>query len=561
MPVAPDLAGSALDGRYELHRLIGEGTFGRVYRGRDRRLRREVAIKVIKPWWADDPAWSERFEREAQLLARLSHPNIVQIYDVGQSEEGLWYVAELVEGESLAARVRRGPLAPDGAADIAAQLCAALAHMHAGQLIHRDIKPANVLLDGRGRVKLGDFSLARLGGGSSDGAPTLAGTPRYMAPEQARGRPATAATDLYSVGVVLYEMLAGRPPFGGGTPVELALRHLAEPPAPLPASVPPGLAAVVMRALAKDPRERYASAAAMASALRAARRGAAPAVAAEAPPRFGPDGTHVAAGLGPRRNLNPPARRRAIALVAAVAGLAALMLAVALVLGAGARVRVPPLRGLPRAAAQARLGRAHLRALFARRYDGAAAGTVIAQAPPAGRRAQEGSVVRVTVSAGPPPVRLPPLRGRSQTAAIAALRALGLQPGVRTVPAPGTAAGTVTGQAPAAGISVAAHSNVTLDVAEVPRWRTVTSFTGTDSGPIRIRGARWRIVYRMSYVGTCTFIFFCDGPTAHVNGTSFGLSDGGGRTREFDTGPGTYDITLTPGADTASWVIEVQDNY
>src|SRR5579875_1791071 len=143
MPVAPDLAGSALQGRYELHRLIGEGTFGRVYRGLDRRLRREVAIKVIKPWWAEDPAWAERFEREAQLLARLSHPNIVQIYDVGQSGESLWYVAELVEGESLAARLRRGPLPPDGAADIAAQLCAALAQMHAGQLIHRDIKPAN----------------------------------------------------------------------------------------------------------------------------------------------------------------------------------------------------------------------------------------------------------------------------------------------------------------------------------------------------------------------------------------------------------------------------------
>ncbi len=560
MPVAPDLAGSALDGRYELHRLIGEGTFGRVYRGLDRRLRREVAIKVIKPWWAEDPAWSERFGREAQLLARLSHPNIVQIYDVGQSEEGLWYVAELVEGESLAARLRHGPLAPDAAVDIAAQLCAALHHMHGGELIHRDIKPANVLLDARGRVKLGDFSLARLGGASSDGAPTLAGTPRYMAPEQARGRPATAATDLYSVGVVLYEMLAGSPPFSGGTPVELALRHLQEPPAPLPASVPAGLAAVVMRALAKDPRERYASAAAMASALRAARRGA-PSVAPGEPPQFGPDGTYVAPELGSRHNVNPSARRRAIALVVAVVGLAALMLALALVLGGADRVPVPALRGLSRAAAQVRLSRDHLRVAFSSRYDGAPAGSVIAQVPVAGRRADQGSVVRVTLSGGPPPVRLPPLRERGEAAASAALRGLGLRVNVSTVAAPGTPAGTVTAQVPAAGVSVPAHSSVTLDVAEVPRWRTVTSFTGTDSGPFRILGERWRIVYRMSYVGTCTFIFFCDGPTAHVNGTGFGLSDGSGRTRTFASGPGTYDITVTPGADTASWAIQVQDDY
>ena len=109
MPYAPDLAGAALDGRYELHALIGEGTFGRVYRGIDRRLRRPVAIKVIKPWWGEDPEWAERFEREAQLLARVSDPGIVQIFDVGQSDEGLYYVAELIEGESLAARLRAWP--------------------------------------------------------------------------------------------------------------------------------------------------------------------------------------------------------------------------------------------------------------------------------------------------------------------------------------------------------------------------------------------------------------------------------------------------------------------
>ena len=283
MPYAPDLAGAALDGRYELHALIGEGTFGRVYRGIDRRLRRPVAIKVIKPWWGEDPEWAERFEREAQLLARVSDPGIVQIFDVGQSDEGLYYVAELVEGESLSARLRQGPLPAGEAAAIAEQLCRALAHTHACGVIHRDIKPANVLLGPRGQVKLSDFSIARLAEGSSEGQATIAGTPKYMAPEQARGLPPTAATDLYSVGIVLYEMLAGHPPFAAGTAVDLALRHLQDPPPPLPSDVSPELAGVVTRALEKDPQRRYLTASAMATAIAGARTAGGRFPRAEAP--------------------------------------------------------------------------------------------------------------------------------------------------------------------------------------------------------------------------------------------------------------------------------------
>ncbi len=146
MPYAPDLAGCALDGRYELHELIGEGTFGRVYRGCDRRLARPVAIKVIKPWWAEDPDGAESFEREAQLLARVSDPGIVQIFDVGHADEGLYFVTELVDGESLAVRLKRGgALDVWEACDIAEQLCRALEHAHAEHIVHRDIKPANVL--------------------------------------------------------------------------------------------------------------------------------------------------------------------------------------------------------------------------------------------------------------------------------------------------------------------------------------------------------------------------------------------------------------------------------
>ncbi len=269
MPAAPDLAGSALDARYELHALIGEGAFGRVYRGFDRRLGRPVAIKVIKPWWAEDSAWVERFEREARMLARVSDPGIVQIFDIGHAEQGPYYVAELVDGESLAERLQRARMALAETVEVAEQLCRALASAHARGIVHCDVKPANVLLSSDGRVKVGDFGVARLAGGGTSQAlsATVAGTPRYMAPEQARGRRTTAATDVYSAGVVLYEMIAGEPPFVHGSAVELGLRHVQDDPPPLPAAVPAELREIVARALRKKPEERFTDAAQMADAL------------------------------------------------------------------------------------------------------------------------------------------------------------------------------------------------------------------------------------------------------------------------------------------------------
>jgi serine/threonine-protein kinase len=214
---------------------------------------------MIKPWWAEDPDWAGNFEREARLLARISHPGIVQIFDVGQADEGLYYVSELVDGESLAARLKQGTIAPWEAASIGQQLCSALAQAHAERVIHRDIKPANILITSDGRVKVGDFGVARLAEGSTDGASaTIVGTPRYMAPEQARGRSATPATDVYSVGIVMYEMVAGSPPFTERSAVELALRHLHDRPGSLPARTPAELEEIIGRALAKDPADRYA---------------------------------------------------------------------------------------------------------------------------------------------------------------------------------------------------------------------------------------------------------------------------------------------------------------
>ncbi len=602
MPYAPDLAGCALDGRYELHELIGEGTFGRVYRGYDRRLARPVAIKVIKPWWAEDPDGAESFEREAQLLARVSDPGIVQIFDVGQAEEGLYFVTELVEGESLAARLKRGgPLAPWEACEVAEQLCRALEHAHAEHIVHRDIKPANVLISDRGRVKVGDLGIARLAEGSTDGGTaTIVGTPRYMAPEQASGLPVTPATDVYSAGIVLYEMLAGRPPFGGESAVEIALQHVQMQPPPLPRGTPRSLETVIERALAKDPADRYQSAVAMAEALERASASARAGTDSSTPhpgsddwwatptevqgedpteivaldtrtlPRGGVDPTRKAPTMSPRRTVNPAARRRAVAVfVLALAVLAALLIA-ARALTAPPTVAVPRLNSLSEGQAARALTRAHLRATFTYDYSDATPLTVFAENPTAGARVKKASTITVSISKGPRPIPVPTLTGKSSGTATQTLKHLNLKASVTTVPAPGTHPGIVVRQQPAAGHDLKPRNTVALFVAEVPFWHALTSFNANTGGgqsvPFRIQGSQWRIVYSLSYNGTCDFVFFCNGPSAQVLGLgatqtneSFDLGSGSGKTKVFETGPGLYQIDVTPGWDDARWSIEVQD--
>jgi eukaryotic-like serine/threonine-protein kinase len=611
MPYSPDLAGCALDGRYELHELIGEGTFGRVYRGYDRRLARAVAIKVIKPWWAQDPDGAESFEREAQLLARVSDPGIVQIFDVGQAEEGLYFVTELVEGESLSARLNRnGPLSAWEACDIAEQLCRALEHAHAEHIVHRDIKPANVLISGRGQVKVGDLGIARLAEGSTDGGTaTIVGTPRYMAPEQARGQPVTPATDVYSAGIVLYEMLAGRAPFGGESAVEIALQHVQMQPPPLPRGIPRPLEQVIERALAKDPADRYQSALAMVDALTEARARAGEAAnpeatrATDAPPsadgtltnktiplwagdrdaateiiardtrRRGPGGidpTRRAPRMSERRTVNPAARRRTIGVfVLALAVLAAMLLA-ARALTAPATEALPQLHGLSAGQVNAKLTRLHLRAAFTHDYNQARPGTAFAQTPGAGAQVKQGSTITVAISKGPRPVDVPSLTGQSSTSATATLHRHGLNAGVATVQAPGTTPGIVVRQAPTAGHHVKLHDTVELFVAETPSWHAVTSFSANGGGghsvAFRIRGSQWRVVYSMSYNGTCDFVLFCNGPSAQVLGLgadttnqSFDLNGGSSKTKVFQTGTGLYQIDINPGWDDARWSVEVED--
>lgn len=603
MPRAPDLSGVALEGRYELHSLIGEGSFGRVYRGRDRRLARRVAVKVIKPWWSEDPDWVRSFEHEAQLLASVSDPGIVQIFDVGDAPEGLYYVAELVDGESLASRLRGGSLPPWEACEIAEQLARALATAHAQHVVHRDVKPANVLIATDGRVKIGDFGVARLAEGTSDGGgATIVGTPQYMAPEQAQGTATSPATDVYAIGVVLYEMLAGSPPFPRGTVVELALRHLHDIPAPLPYGTPRALVQIIDRALAKEPRDRYRDGRELSEALERARaslvgddddyglsdpghayadgggvatlarpeptttatRVAEPAVRAPIP------ATRIAGRMSPRRIYRPPERRQRILVFAA-----ALLVGVGLVVGAidlaPAHVVVPNLHRMTRNRIVAKAKRSHLHAAFSHRYSNARPGIEIGQNPRPGTRVTEGATVTVVLSKGPRPVIVPKVVGRSSSDAEAVLRAAKLRATVALVPAPGVAPGTVTAESPSPGSSRAPGSTVALSVAEKPELRNVMTFSGDGngrSGPFHIRGSRWEIVYSMSYDGMCTLIFICSGPSATVTnlGTgstfdSFGLTEGNRHDRIFRSGPGTYQVQISPGSDGARWSVAVLDYY
>jgi eukaryotic-like serine/threonine-protein kinase len=635
MPHAPDLSGCALDDRYELRAIIGEGAFGRVYEGFDRRLARPVAVKVIKPWWADDPEWVATFERETRLLARVSDPGIVQIYDVGHASEGLYYVSELVDGESLASRLRRGPLPAWEACGVAAQLSRALAGAHAQRIVHRDVKPANIMLSTDGRVKVGDFGVARLAEGSTDGhgphPSSIVGTPRYMAPEQGRGRTTTPATDVYSAGVVLYEMLSGAPPFTAASVVELALLHLLQAPPRLSPRLPTSLVQITERALAKDPARRYADGAEMAEALLQARRSSAssrrarvaparawtpehaphrtlvsagaggprtpvpprrrgsgaglwatpgpptppdpprdiePDALSLPPPSRGPNGTRRAAPFSPRRNVNPAARRRAVAAVGLVIALLGAMVVAALLIGHTTYTHVPNLRRAGKSHALAAARRAHVRLTFGYRHSAAAAGTVIGQTPRAGARVTTRSTVHLTVSTGPVPVPVLGVRGEHASDAEQSLRGVGLRTTVREVAAPDSAPGTVVGQNPVGGRRVARGSTVTLSVAEVPRWRTVATFDGRSSGPVHIIGRHWRIVYRMAFNGTCTWLLFCSGPTARVIDAAtggyvagFGLQDGTGQVQGFATGAGSYEVQVTPGGDDAGWSLQIQDDY
>jgi eukaryotic-like serine/threonine-protein kinase len=420
-----------LGDRYTLVELLGEGGMAKVHLARDNALDREVALKVLKEQYADDEEFVERFRREAKNAAALNHPSIVQVYDRGRSEDGTFYIVmEYVPGGTLKERIKgEGSLAPREAAGIASRVADALAVAHDRGIVHRDIKPQNVLLTASGEAKVSDFGIARAASSQTmTQTNSLLGTLAYMSPEQVRGERVGPASDLYSLGVVLYEMLTGELPYQDDDPIATAVKRLDRPPRhprETNAAVPEELDALVVKLLAKDPEDRYASATSLAEDLRRVCDGLPPQAAG-----FGDDTTaqiphdtkkmRLAPTAAPRRRASdPPAslgRRRALVvpLVALVVGMA-LLGGLMWTLGWGIsnqgnpkatvaeRVEVPNVVGLSQDEAQKRLKEMGLRlgSQDEAPSDKVAAGAVIAQDPAARTEVDRGRAVNVVISTGP----------------------------------------------------------------------------------------------------------------------------------------------------------------
>ena len=259
------MIGEVIAERYEVLELVGTGGMSSVYKSHDRLLERNVALKVLHPHYGDDDEYVERFRREARAVAQLSHPNIVTVIDRGEADGHQFIVFELIDGENLKELVdRTGPLPARRAVDLAIAIAEALSFAHEHGIVHRDVKPQNVLLNAEGEAKVTDFGIARSldveHGVTQTG--TVLGTSNYLSPEQASGKQVTAATDVYSLGVVLYELLTGEVPFPGENFVAVAMKHLNEPVPDIlerRPDVPVRLAAAMERALEKDPARRFAS--------------------------------------------------------------------------------------------------------------------------------------------------------------------------------------------------------------------------------------------------------------------------------------------------------------
>lgn len=433
--------------RYVLVERIAGGGMGSVWAAEDRNLERPVAVKVLHEGLLEDGRFVERFRHEARAAAGLAHPNVAGVFDYGEHEGVPYIVMELIRGETVAQRLEReGPLPPQEVARIGAEVADALATAHAAGLIHRDVKPANLMLTERGEAKVLDFGVAAPAGGTGlTGTGKVMGTAKYFSPEQALGQPATTASDLYALGVVLYELVSGSAPFDRETPLATAMAHVQDPPPPLRTTrpdVPEGLASAIERCLQKRPEDRPASAGELAGLLRAeaasghgeqtavlpatslpavrdgaqtgvatdagvhpgAAQEAVPTVAGEVSPR-GPVPPREAAPTEavPQPAAVPPSRtsrRPAWVPLAVLVALGAVVVGVGATLGGNDAVRVPTLQGEPVADAVAALERRGLVARVVEEPSEEPQGLVIRQQPPGGSRAPQGSPVILVVSAG-----------------------------------------------------------------------------------------------------------------------------------------------------------------
>ena len=486
-----------LGGRYRVERELGRGGMAKVFLGTDTVLGRTVAVKVLAPQFADDDGFVQRFRREAQAAASIGHPHIVSVFDTG-SDDGVHYIVmEYVEGRTLAEFLAGGGrILPDRAIDIAMDVCQALEAAHARGVIHRDIKPGNIMLNPRGEVKVTDFGIARVTTTADTVAQTAAilGTASYLSPEQAQGQPVDARSDLYSLGCVVYEMVTGRPPFLGDSPVAVASKQVLEqpvPPSKLNSDVTPDLDAVILRALAKNPANRYQSAEEMRADLERAKRGlpvdATPLLAAGATQVLDRPPAQATQVLPP----SEPERRNnwvpIVVTLVLIALLGALLWFLASTLldddpQTPVSVEVPNVVGDKRAQAISEIEEAGLEVgtitPVAAADETQEPGTVVEQDPAAGDEVERGTAVDLTIVESPELVPIPDLEGSSVEEAEAALLELELEPaGPQEEPSDTVDEGLVTRSDPASGEEVEPGSTVTIFVSSGPGTVVVPDVT------------------------------------------------------------------------------------
>ena len=490
-------------GRYELIQKIARGGMAEVYMAKDQLLDRPVALKVLFPELSVNVSFVERFRREAQAAANLSHPNIVSVFDWGEADNTYFIVMELVEGVTLSSLIKEsGRLDPQKAASIAADVAASLAFAHKHGVIYRDVKPSNVLLTEDGQVKVTDFGIARAATADGDLTQTGAvmGTATYIPPEQAQGLVVDGRSDVYSLGVVLYEMLVGKVPFSGDSPLAIAYKHVREePPHPrtLAPEVPEALEAVVLKAMAKDPGLRYQSATEMRDDLRRFLNHQ----EVSAMSGFDADATQALPIIDANRGgfttetirtspITPvDSGRRGtnwllIGIVVLLVVIGVLLLATknffntnTPVSGGPRTVSVPSVVGESEANATATLTNNGLKYTIGRQISNESPGTVLSENPSAGATVNKGSSVALVVSTGAQEVSVPNVVGQTIASAESTLLAAGFQVTTNYVNNPAQV-GTVTSESPGASTQAPKGSTVTLDVSNGPSQISVPDVVG-----------------------------------------------------------------------------------
>ncbi|HEY6762727.1 MAG TPA: Stk1 family PASTA domain-containing Ser/Thr kinase [Baekduia sp.] len=507
----PDTS-TIIDGRYRVLHRVGSGGMADVVCAEDLQLGRNVAIKLLHRRFAQDDEFVERFRREASSAAGLQHPNVVAVYDRGAWDDTYYIAMEYLEGRTLKRLVQEeAPLAPGRAIDLAVQILRAARFAHKRGIIHRDLKPHNVIIDAEGRAKVTDFGIAKAGASDMTQTGSIMGTAQYLSPEQAQGHAVSAASDLYSIGIILYEMLTGRVPFEGESAVTIALKQVSEaplPPSALNPQLPPALEAVILRALEKDPARRFGDADEFIAALEAAGHGIAP---AGLPP--GTEATSVLQPTGPMIPIPPPRAYQDVAHVEQryygppegppgddgegdgrsrwwVALLVGLLVAGAIVAGllltGKDKVPVPNEVGNPQAEAEIVLKRAGLSTdITMKESADQPQGIVIGQDPAGGSRVPKGSIVNLTVSAGPGTARVPDLQGQARSAAKKALTDLGFKTSEEAAVSDTITENHVISTRPDVGTELDKGSNVVMVISSGKERVTVPKVTDLDQDEAR----------------------------------------------------------------------------